>query len=65
MENKVNDIHLVNSINLLHTLRDQGNQNNTAESRKMGLRFFLMNFHGCISFIMGQNVYLALTLDHL
>ena len=64
MKNKVNDIHVVNSINLLHTPRDEGNQNNKAASRKMGLRYFPMNFHGCVSFIMSQNVYLALILDH-
>ena len=37
MENKANDICIVNSINLLHTPQDEGNQNNKAQSRKMGL----------------------------
>ena len=31
----------------------------------MGLRFFPMNFHACISFILSQNAYLAVILDHL
>ena len=31
----------------------------------MGLRFSAMNFHGCISFILSQNAYHALILDHL
>ena len=31
----------------------------------MGLRFFPMNFHGCISFILSQNPNHALILQHL
>ena len=31
----------------------------------MGLQFFLMNFHGCISFILSQNAYHAVILGHL
>ena len=65
MGNKVNYIHAIHFINLFHTSRDQGNYKNKAESRKMGLRFFPMNFHGCISFILSENAYYALILDHL
>ena len=54
----------MNFINLFRTPRDQGNYANKAESKKMGLRFFPMNFHGCVSFILSQNEYHALILDH-
>ena len=33
-------------MNLFHTRRDAGNSKNEAESRKTGLRFFLMCFRG-------------------
>ena len=65
MGNKVNYMHSINFINLFHTPRDQVNQTNKAEFRKIGLRFFPMNFHGCISFTLSQNAYHALILDHL
>ena len=51
MGNKVNYIHAINFLNIFHTPRNQGNDENKAEPRKMVLRFFPMNFHGCISFI--------------
>ena len=56
MGNIVHYIHAINFWNLFDTPRDQGNYKNKAESRKMGLRFFPMNFHGCIAFILSQNV---------
>ena len=65
MENKVNYIDVTNFINLFDTPRDQGNWKNKAESKKMELRFFPMNFHGYVSFILSQNAYHALILDHL
>ena len=36
-----------------------------AESREMGLPFFPMSFHDCISFILNQNAYRTLILDYL
>ena len=65
MRNKVNYIHAINFISLLDTPWDQGNQKNKEESKKMGLRFFMMNFHGCFSFILSQNANDALILDYL
>ena len=65
MSNKVNYIHAMNFTNRFRTPRDQGNETNKAESKKMRLRFFPMNFHGCVSFILSQNAYHALILDHL
>ena len=65
MGNKVNYIHAIKFINVFHTPRDQGNERNRAESRKMLLRFFRMDFHGCILFTMNQNAYYALILDQL
>ena len=59
MGSKVNYIHAINFVNLLHTPRNQRNQKIKVESRKIGLRFFPMNFHGYISFILGQNAYHA------
>ena len=38
---------------------------NKAKPRKMGLRFFPVSFHDCFSFIVSQNAYHALILDHL
>ena len=46
MENKVNYIKAINSINLFHARRDKGNSKNKAESRKMRFRFFPMYFDG-------------------
>ena len=43
MGNEVNYIHATIFINLFHTPLDQGKKKKT-ESRKMGLRFFPMNF---------------------
>ena len=34
---------------------------NKAEASKMGLRFFPMNFHVCVSFVMSQNAYNAIS----
>ena len=65
MENKVNYIHATNFINLFDTPRDQGNRKNKAESKKMGLRFFPVKFHGYVLFKLTQNVYYALILHHL
>ena len=65
MGNKVNYIHAINFIKLFHTPPGQGSEKNKTESRKMGLRFFPMNFHGCVSFILSQNAYHTLILDHL
>ena len=42
MGNEVNYIHATIFINLFHTPLDQGKKK--TESRKMGLRFFPMNF---------------------
>ena len=65
MENKVNYIYTINFTNLFHTLRDQGNWKNKAESKKMGSRFFPMKCHGFISVILSQNANHAFILDHL
>ena len=65
MENRVNYVHAMNFINLFHIPREQGNWKKKAESRKMGLPFFPMKFHGCVSFILCQDAYHALILDHL
>ena len=64
MRNKVNYIHVINFTNPFHAPCDQGNYKNKAEFRKMRLRFFPMNFHCCISFILSQIAYHALILDH-
>ena len=65
MGNEVNYVHTINFINLFYTQQDQGNLKKKAKSRKMGLQFFPINFHGCFSFILRQNAYHALILDHL
>ena len=62
---KVNYINAINFTNLFDTLRDQTNQKNEAESKKMGLQFNPVNFHGCILFVYSQNAYDSLILDHL
>ena len=49
MRKKVNDIHTINFVILLHTPPGRGNEKTKAESRKMGLQFFPMKFHGFIS----------------
>ena len=49
MGKKVNDIHTINFVILLHTPPGRGNEKTKAESRKMGLQFFPMKFHGFIS----------------
>ena len=35
------------------------------QNKKMGLGFFMMNFHGCVLFIFSQNTYHTVILDHL
>ena len=61
MGNEVNYVHTINFINLFYTQQDQGNLKNG----KRDLQFFPINFHGCFSFILRQNAYHALILDHL
>ena len=36
-----------------------------AKPRKMDLQFFPMSFHGSFSFLLSQDAYHALILDHL
>ena len=52
MGNKVNYIQTINFITLFHTPQDHGTKKSETESRKMGLRFFPTNFHGCVSLIL-------------
>ena len=49
MGKKVNDIHTINFVILLHAPPGRGNGKNKAKSRKMGLQFFPMKFHGFTS----------------
>ena len=58
MGNKVNYILAINFINLTARPRKPQKQGRI-------LRFLPMNFHGCISFVLSQNAYHALILDHL
>ena len=65
MGNNINHIQPINFIKLFRTPRDQGNYKNKAESGNLGLRFFPINFDGCISFKLSEYTYQALILDHL
>ena len=66
MENKVNHIQTIISINLFHKRWGKWNSKNKAESRKMGgcnrFQFFLV---GWISFALSQKATYPLTLNHL
>ena len=65
MGNTVNYIHATNFISLLDTPVTKETMKIRQNPEKMGLRFFTINFHGCFSFILSQNGYDALILDHL
>ena len=57
MGNKVNCIHTIDFTKETKIIKQNW--------RKMGLRFFPMNFHGCVSLKLSQSEYHPLIFDHL
>ena len=57
MGNKVNCIHTIDFTKETKIIKQNW--------RKMGLRLFPMNFHGCVSLKLSQSEYHPLIFDHL
>ena len=64
MENKENYIQVITFINVISYMVRWKKLENNAESKKMGLQFFMMYFDSWISFILSHNTNCALIINY-